>query len=171
MSGDGRVPFDLDAYEREVVARNERGACFICEVVAGERDDHAVVFRDDIAIAFLAKYPTLRGYCLVAPLEHRREVVGDFTEDEFAAFQRRLHRVGRAVSAALPTERLYLLSLGSRQANDHVHWHVAPLPPGVPYREQQYAALMHEHGYLDLDTAGLEAIADQIRHALETDGR
>ena len=44
----------------------------------------------------------------------------------------------------VPTERLYLLALGSRQGNAHVHWHVAPLPPGVPYEKQQYAALMHD---------------------------
>ncbi len=45
------------------------------------------------------------------------------------------------VPHAVSTERLYGLSLGSHGGNAHVHWHVAPLPPGVPYREQQYAAL------------------------------
>ena len=52
-----------------------------------------------------------------------------------------MHRIGRAISECTPTERLYVLSLGSRQGNSHVHWHVAPLPPGVPYAQQQYAAL------------------------------
>ena len=46
------------------------------------------------------------------------------------------------------------MSLGSHQGNAHVHWHVAPLPPGVPYEEQQFAALMHEvNGYLDIPEA------------------
>jgi len=35
---------------------------------------------------------------------------------------------------------MYLLSLGSNHGNSHVHWHVVPLPPGVPYKEQQLAA-------------------------------
>ena len=39
-------------------------------------------------------------------------------------------------SEAAPTERLYLLSLGSHQGNAHVHWHIAPLPPGVPYAKR-----------------------------------
>ena len=28
------------------------------------------------------------------------------------------------------------------RANAHVHWHVAPLPPGVPYEQQQFRAVM-----------------------------
>jgi diadenosine tetraphosphate (Ap4A) HIT family hydrolase len=144
------VPFDLDGYERRVREASRRGECFICSVVLGHRDDHCVVARDEISIAFLAKFPTLRGCCLVAPIEHRTSVVDDFSEDEYAALQRRVHRVGRAVSRSVPTERLYVLSLGGETGNAHVHWHVAPLPPGVPYREQQFAALMHENGYLDL---------------------
>jgi diadenosine tetraphosphate (Ap4A) HIT family hydrolase len=138
------------------------GSCFICAIVAGTRDDHPVVFRDEVCIAFLAKWPTLLGYTLVAPLEHRTDVVGSFTADEYVAIQRRVHRVGAALSAVVPAERLYLLSLGSHQGNAHVHWHVAPLPPGVPYDEQQYAALMHERGYLDVPEADQVALAERI---------
>jgi diadenosine tetraphosphate (Ap4A) HIT family hydrolase len=162
MNGRARLPFDIAAYERRVRDDSEQGRCFICEIVAGIRDDHLVLFRDDLCIAFLAKFATLVGYTLVAPLEHRTDVVGDFTEDEYVDLQRRVHRIGRAVSDAVPTERLYVLSLGSHQGNGHVHWHVAPLPPGVPYREQQYAALMAENGYLDLPDAELAALARRI---------
>ena len=31
------------------------GSCFICAIVAGERDDHFVLFRDDTCIVFFAK--------------------------------------------------------------------------------------------------------------------
>ena len=41
--------------------------------------------------------------------------------------------VAGAVSEVVPTGRVYSLSLGSRQGNAHLHWHVAPLPAGVPY--------------------------------------
>jgi hypothetical protein len=53
----------------------------------------------------------------------------------------------------LPTERLYVLSLGSQQANRHVHWHLAPLPPGVPYEQQQTALFAPELGTLDIPDA------------------
>jgi len=157
-----KVSFDLDAYVERVRDGSRRGECFICEIVSGQRDDHLVVARDDVCIAFLAKFPTLLGCCLVAPLEHLTRVVDDFTEDQYVEIQRRVHRVGRAVARAVPTERVYVLSLGSNDGNAHVHWHVAPLPPGVPYREQQYAALMHEHGYLDVAPDEEAALAGRI---------
>ncbi|MDQ1533404.1 MAG: hypothetical protein QOF28_1165 [Actinomycetota bacterium] len=157
-----RIPFDVDDYERRVRADSAIGACFICSIVRGERDDHMVVFRDDICIAFLARFATLVGYTLVAPLEHRTGVVDDFTEDQYTDLQRRVHRIGRAVSKTVPTERLYVLSLGSHQGNAHVHWHVAPLPPGVPYREQQYEALMAERGYLEIPDVDSRALAARI---------
>ena len=168
--GPARIPFDLDAYERRVRDDSAAGTCFICSIVAGTRDDHLVLYRDDVCIAFLAKFPTLAGYTLVAPIEHRIRVVGDFSEDEYAELQRRVHRVGRALSAAVPTERLYILSLGSHQGNAHVHWHLGGLPPGVPYRDQQYAALMHENGYLDLSDSELSTLAEQIRTNLSDAG-
>ena len=161
-----RVPLDIPEYVGHVRSAAGDGTCFICSIVAGARDDHLVVFRDDVCIAFLAKWPTLLGYTLVAPLEHRTDVVGSFTNDEYADLQRRVHRVGRAVTAAVPTERLYVLSLGSHQGNSHVHWHVAPLPPGVPYDRQQYASLMHENGYLDIPDADSAALARRIRELL-----
>jgi diadenosine tetraphosphate (Ap4A) HIT family hydrolase len=127
-----------------------QGKCFVCSIVAGERDDHAVIVRDEVCIAFLSRFPTLYGTALLAPVEHRGNVVTDFTEHEYVELQRRMHRLGVALAAVVPTERLYVLSLGSHQGNSHVHWHLAPLPPGVAYEDQQYTALMHEYGYLDV---------------------
>jgi diadenosine tetraphosphate (Ap4A) HIT family hydrolase len=161
-----KIPLDIPGYVKHVRTAADEGSCFICSIVAGEREDHLVVYRDDICVAFLAKWPTLLGITLLAPIEHRTGVVDDFTADEYAELQRRVHRVGRAVSKAVPTERLYVLSLGSHQAVSHVHWHIAPLPPGIPYEKQQYVALMHENGYLDIPDADLAALAGRIRALL-----
>jgi len=136
--------------------------------VADDTGEH-VVHRDDDSIAFLPRRPTLLGSTLVAPVEHREAVVGDFAEDEYAQLQRVVHRVGRAVVAAVPTERLYILSMGSHSGSAHVHWHVAPLPPGVPYEQQQFHALMAEHGSFDPGDAGLTSMAAAIRANLEAD--
>ncbi len=67
------------------------------------------------------------------------------------------------MAAVVPAERMYCLSLGSQQGNAHVHWHIAPLPPGVPYHQQQYYALMAENGVLDLDDSTQAALAQAIR--------
>lgn len=72
-----------------------------------------------------------------------------------------------AVARSVPTERLYCLSLGSNQGNSHVHWHVAPLPPGVPYEEQQFHALMVESkGYIDMPAKERQRLAERVRHKL-----
>jgi histidine triad (HIT) family protein/ATP adenylyltransferase len=155
-----RVPFDTGQYTR----RSREGPCFVCSILAGHPDyPHHDVYEDAETIAFLTRYPTLRGYCLVAPKQHVESWVHDLDEAEYLALQRVVHRVARAVAAVVPTERMYCLSLGSQQGNAHVHWHIAPLPPGVPYHQQQYYALMAENGVLDVDDSSQAALARAIR--------
>jgi diadenosine tetraphosphate (Ap4A) HIT family hydrolase len=161
-----RVPFDVQGYTARVTEDARDNRCFICAIVDGTRTDHHLVYRDELCIAFLNRFPTLFGYTLVAPLAHRTGVVSDFSEVDYLGLQLRVHRVGRAVAAAVPTERLYILSLGSVQGNAHVHWHVAPLPPGVAYEQQQFAALMAEHGCLDIPDDDQAALAEQIARFL-----
>jgi diadenosine tetraphosphate (Ap4A) HIT family hydrolase len=60
-----------------------------------------------------------------------------------------------------------MLSLGSRQGNAHVDWHLVPLRPGVPYDQQQLAAFdWGRGGVRDLDGAVLEELAAAIRSEL-----
>jgi diadenosine tetraphosphate (Ap4A) HIT family hydrolase len=124
-----------------------------------------IVYEDDIAIAFLDKYPHMYGYTLVAPREHREQVTGDFNMDEYLALQRVVYKVAEAVRQEVGAERLYILSLGSKQGNAHVHWHIAPLPPGVPYDEQQLAALRAD--FLDIPDDEQASLAERIRQRLE----
>jgi len=160
----GRQAFDLKTYEE----RSKHAPCFICEIVAGNPAyEHHVIYDDDATIAFLNKYPTLYGYVLVAPKEHREGATADFTLDEYLALQSVIYRVAQAIQRVVVTERMYILSLGSQQGNRHVHWHLAPLPPGVPYAEQQLAALSFERGVLDMSAEGKAALAGRIRQALK----
>jgi diadenosine tetraphosphate (Ap4A) HIT family hydrolase len=115
---------------------------------------------------FLNRYPTLVGYCLVSPRKHVEDWAVDLSEAEYLALQSVVHRVARAVAATLPAERIYSLSLGSQQANAHVHWHVAPLPPGVPYDQQEFSALGKDNGVLDIAEADQAELAKAIRGRL-----
>ncbi|MER8032361.1 hypothetical protein ABTZ78_25745 [Streptomyces bauhiniae] len=63
-------------------------------------------------------------------------------------------------------ERTYLLSLGSRQGNAHLHWHIAGLPSGVPYERQQFHALMTENGVLTPAPAENADLARRLRARL-----
>jgi diadenosine tetraphosphate (Ap4A) HIT family hydrolase len=163
QSQPARVPFDTEQYAR----RSREGPCFVCAILAGHPGyDHHDVYEDGDAIAFLSRYPTLLGHCLVAPRRHVESWVNDLTEAHFLALQGVVYRVARAVAMSVPTERRYSLSLGSQQGNAHLHWHIAPLPPGVPYHQQQCYALMTENGVLTVDAASQAALAKSIRSHL-----
>ena len=158
-----RQPFDFQTYIRDIQTQ----PCFICEMVArNPAYAHEIVYEDDIAIAFLNKYPPLYGYVLVAPREHREHVTGDFTPDEYLALQQIIYRVAEAVRRVVKPERVYILSLGSQQGNKHVNWHIAPLPFGVPFEAQQLEALHMKDGFLQLSTEERSALAAQLREAL-----
>ena len=159
-------PVDFEAIRAQLA-----GGCFICEMLAGNPDfRHHLIYEDDRTVAFLNRYPTLYGYVLVAPKEHRERVTGDFSRGEYVTLQSVVHRVGEAIRCVVPTERLYVLSLGSQEGNRHVHWHIAPLPPGAPFDEQQLAAL-NSNLVLALSDEEMADLTGRIRGAIHQDDR
>ena len=48
-----------------------------------------------------------------------------------------------------------------------MHWHVAPLPPGVPYERQQIHAVMAENGVLEVPPEEQATLATRLRSALQ----
>tara|TARA_R110002124_G_scaffold114535_9_gene269234 strand:- start:21754 stop:22248 length:495 start_codon:yes stop_codon:yes gene_type:complete len=157
-----RQPFDLDA----LVERSRHGPCFICEMIAGNPDyAHHLIAQDDDTVVFLSKYPTLPGYALVCPRRHCEDLAEDLSPQQYLALQAVVHRLSRALKRVYDAERIYVLSLGSQQGNSHLHFHVVPLPRGVPYERQQYHALMAEHGVLDIPPAEMAKAAATIAAA------
>ena len=155
---------DLEAYVEQTV----NGPCFICQILASNPEyQHHLVLEDEVAIAFLDKYPPLFGHTLVAPVEHREQVTGDFSLSEYLELQKRVFAVSEALRQELGAERIYILSLGSQQANAHVHWHISPLPPGVPLDEQQYAALSWDNGIIQLSPDEMEKLAQRIGRRIQ----
>ena len=159
-----RRPFDVASYLESTRTRG----CFICGLVSGDSTfAHHVVFEDDFAIAFLNKYPPMAGYVLVCPKAHVEQVTGDVSQQDYLRLQALVYRVSEALRAVLEVERVYILSLGSQQANRHVHWHVAPLPPGVALEDQQFAALDAERaGVLAIDESEMSELASRIADAI-----
>jgi diadenosine tetraphosphate (Ap4A) HIT family hydrolase len=152
---------------QEFHQRAQTGPCFICEIIANNPEyPHYPVYKDDIAIAFLDKYPTLFGRTLVAPLQHREQVTGDFSIQEYLALQRRVYLIAEAIRQELNAERIYLMTFGSQQGNSHVHWHIAPLPPGVPYEKQQLHAVSGIDGILKMTENEWDELASRIRNRI-----
>ena len=161
-----RKTFDLDGY----IERIQNSPCFICEMSAGRLAGNQVIYQDEAVIVFLNKYPVLYGYTLVAPRSHKEQVTGDFSLEEYLSLQRVIYRAAEAVRKTVEAERVYILSLGSQQGNRHVHWHIAPLPSGVPFNEQQLEALRVETGILDIPEEEMENLAKQIGRNLRLTG-
>ena len=75
--------------------------------------------------------------------------------------------VAQAVAAVTGAIRMNSASLGSPERNAHIHIHVCPCPPGTPFDQQQFAAMMVKHdGYLQLSEDRLDDIAQAIRALL-----
>ncbi|MGN2638684.1 HIT family protein [Nocardia takedensis] len=167
---------DVDAYIAGVQAENAAGQCFICELAEEQtvREGESVAYRDEHWVVFFPPQPRLYGYCLLASLRDATDAVSDFTEDDYLALQLRVHRLGRVLAEITPTECLNVFSFGSMQGVAHVHWHLAPLPPRIPFREQRLAAV-GKLAYLGIAEAerdapaarvgaGMVALAEQDRH-------
>lgn len=159
-----RKPFDLQTYVADIATR----PCFICSLIEGAPEAfHHVVSRDEEAIIFLSKFPTLPGYCLLSPIQHIEDIADGLSSDAYLRMQAKVHRLSRALKRVFGAERIYVLSLGSQQGNRHLHFHVVPLPPGVPLEKQQYHALMAENGVLEFTFEEMADMAEAIRSAYD----
>ena len=137
--------------------------CFVCRLVNDEGGlPRYVFYEDDEAIAFLDGYPRAYGYSLVAPKEHREQVTADFTREEYLGLQAVVYGVTEAVREEVGAERMYVYTFGSNEGNAHVHWHVVPLPPGVPYEEQQGAWASWDRGVLEIPAGEMFDLAGRV---------
>lgn len=162
-----RQGMDLNAYAE----RARRGPCFVCAFLAGHPDyAHEVVFEDAEHVAFLDRWPTLPGKVLVAPKAHVEHLVRELDAAAYTRLMLVVRQVALAVEDVCAPERTYVYSLGSQQGNAHLHWHIAGLPPGTPYAEQQFHALMTENGVLAVPPEEAAAMAVRLRAALAARG-
>jgi ATP adenylyltransferase len=142
--------------------------CFVCKLVDGDDElPRYVSYEDERAVAFLDGYPRAYGYTLVAPKEHREQVTADFTMEEYIDLQRLVYRVTEAVRQEVGAERMYIFTFGSKEGNSHVHWHVVPLPSGVPYEDQQGAWTSWSKGVLKIPQREMASLAVRIGRRVE----
>ncbi len=157
-----RHELDVDAF----LKRDRTGPCFVCQIVACAPDASPhIIYEDAVAIAFLDKYPPEYGWTLVAPRAHRTQVTGDFTVDEYLQLQHLVYRVSEAVRYEVNAERMYLCSLGRNQGNAHVHWHIAPVPQGMPFDEQ--GPDIFRSSRLDISENEQAALATRLQQRLQ----
>jgi len=75
-----------------------------------------------------------------------------------------VYRVAEALRREVAAERVYVAFFRSNQVISPVHWHVTPMPSGVPFTEQQLAVF--RNGVLQIPGQELVALAQRLRYRL-----
>jgi len=142
--------------------------CFVCEIIKRlPKGAEYIVYEDERFIAFLDKYPRQFGYTLISPKQHLEQVTAEFDLEQYLTLQTLIYHICEAVRVEVDAERMYIFTFGSNQGNAHVHWHVAPLPKGTPYEQQQGAAVGWQAGVLKIPEAEMAALAARLGQRIE----
>jgi histidine triad (HIT) family protein len=112
------VPEDLYL---EVIDNN----CIFCQVVVGQKSA-ALVFEDDISLAFLDHRPLFPGHCLLVPKKHF-ETLLDLPGGLIGPFFSNVQLLACAVESGLDAEGSFV-AMNNRisQSVPHFHVHVVP---------------------------------------------
>lgn len=159
-----KKPFDSQQYNNRV----KKSPCFICQIVSKNPEFyHNIIYEDQKSIVFLNKYPVLYGYVLVAPKDHIEQVTGEISLEDYLHLQKIIYFTSESIKQVVITERMYILSAGSQQGNSHIHWHIVPLPPNIPYEKQQFEAIRFENGIIDISEEEMEQLSKSIKQVLK----
>jgi histidine triad (HIT) family protein len=102
-------------------------ACPFCAIVAGTGPAE-VVWRDDVAVAFLDRTPLFLGHVLVVPVDH---VVTLPELVDVGPFFERVQRVAAVVPQALSAQGTFVANNNVvSQSVPHLHVHVVPRVKG-----------------------------------------
>jgi len=135
-----------------------RGPCIFCAVVAGTADAE-VVWRDDVAVAFLDRAPLFPGHVLVVPVAH---VVTLPELDDVGPYFERVQRVAAALPDALGAQGTFVANNNVvSQSVAHLHVHVVPRTKGDGLRGFFWPRTRYADGEAAVVGARLRAVLEQ----------
>lgn len=130
--------------------------CVFCAIVAGGADAE-VVWRDDVAVAFLDRRPLFPGHVLVVPVDH---VVTLPELDDVGPFFERVQLLATAVPAALSAHGTFVaMNNVVSQSVAHLHVHVVPRTKGDGLRGFFWPRATYAPGEA-------EAVGDALRRSI-----
>ena len=99
--------------------------CIFCQVVVGQKSA-AIVFEDEISLAFLDHRPLFPGHCLLVPKKHF-ETLTDLPGELIGPFFSNVQLLARAVESGLESEGSFV-AMNNRisQSVPHFHVHIVP---------------------------------------------
>ncbi len=102
--------------------------CVFCRIIAGT-EPAAVVFDDDVAIAFLDRRPLFVGHTLVVPRDHH-VTLADLPVDQIGPLFERVARLSSAMEIGLGHGGTFVANNNRiSQSVAHLHVHVVPRNP------------------------------------------
>jgi histidine triad (HIT) family protein len=103
-------------------------SCVFCRIVA-EAEPAAVVFADEVAVAFLDRRPLFSGHTLVVPRDHH-VTLADLPGELVGPFFERVQRLSAAMELGLGHAGTFV-AMNNRisQSVAHLHVHVVPRNP------------------------------------------
>lgn len=109
-------------------AAHEAAGCLFCRIVAGT-EPAAVVFADDVAVAFLDRRPLFVGHTLVVPRNHH-VTLADLPSEQTGPLFTRVARLASAMEIGLGHGGTFV-AMNNRisQSVAHLHVHVVPRNP------------------------------------------
>jgi histidine triad (HIT) family protein len=103
--------------------------CIFCEIARGDLDS-ALVFSDEISVAFLDTRPLFPGHTLLIPRQHV-ETLPELPSELVGRFFRNLQRLTTAVERAMEAEGVFVANNNRvSQTVPHLHLHVVPRRKG-----------------------------------------
>ena len=146
-----------------VVAAADPKPCVFCEIVAGTRQQEAVVYRDDTVVAFLSIGPRNPGHTLIVPVAHAENFL-----DLPAETMHHMTDVAKRIAGAIKHTDIRMDGFRLEMANGkaagqsvmHAHLHLIPRYEGEPEEK-------HPHDRVGPEV--LAPIAAKIRAALAND--
>jgi histidine triad (HIT) family protein len=130
--------------------------CPFCAIVAGSPDAE-VVFRDEVAVAFLDIRPLFPGHVLIVPVDH---VVTLPELDDVGPFFERVQLVAGVMPSALGAQGTFVANNNVvSQSVAHLHVHVVPRTKGDGLRGFFWPRTKYREGEA-------AAVASRVREAL-----
>ena len=111
------------------MTENQESECTFCRIIRGELDA-AVVFENDVSLAFLDVRPLFPGHTLLVPKDHH-ETLMDLPPELVQPLFKDAQFLGRAVEQAMEAEGIFA-AINNRvsQSVPHLHVHIVPRRKG-----------------------------------------
>jgi diadenosine tetraphosphate (Ap4A) HIT family hydrolase len=134
--------------------------CVFCSIVAGERQQDSVVYRDDKCLAFLSIGPRNPGHVLIVPLGHADNFL-EVPADTMHAMTDAARQIAEAIKRTDLKMDGFVLQMNTGKAAGqsvlHAHLHLMPRYEGEPPQKTPEDIVPQEQ---------LALVAGKIRAAL-----